>query len=74
MGLRYVRRSFDIFVFFRTSWGTNKLTRGAYSYIATGSTVQDIEKLAEPIVQESTRKVHRKVQVKCRCTLTASAS
>jgi monoamine oxidase/CRP-like cAMP-binding protein len=33
----------------RTGWGQDPLSRGAYSYVAVGSTPQDMETLAEPI-------------------------
>ncbi|KAJ8317250.1 hypothetical protein KUTeg_005154 [Tegillarca granosa] len=34
----------------RTRWGNNPNTRGSYSFIQVGATVQDIEVLADPIV------------------------
>jgi monoamine oxidase/CRP-like cAMP-binding protein len=33
----------------RTSWGTDPFSRGAYSFVAVGSTPDDIETLAEPV-------------------------
>jgi monoamine oxidase len=33
----------------RSQWGTNPLTRGSYSYPAVGSSLADIDLLAEPV-------------------------
>ncbi|KAL0333779.1 UNVERIFIED_CONTAM: putative polyamine oxidase 5 [Sesamum angustifolium] len=38
----------------RTQWGTNPLFLGSYSYIAVGSSIDDMDTLAEPLPQNST--------------------
>ncbi|XP_073278938.1 probable polyamine oxidase 5 [Primulina huaijiensis] len=35
----------------RTQWGTNPLFLGSYSYVAVGSSIDDIDTLAEPLPQ-----------------------
>ena len=34
----------------RSKWFENRFTRGAYSYIAVGSTVDDVDFLAQPLL------------------------
>ncbi|XP_051152502.1 probable polyamine oxidase 5 [Andrographis paniculata] len=41
--------NFEIDRVLRTQWGTNPLFLGSYSYIAVGSTTQDMDTLAEPL-------------------------
>ncbi|PIN25129.1 Flavin-containing amine oxidase [Handroanthus impetiginosus] len=37
----------------RTQWGTNPLFLGSYSYVAVGSSIDDMDTLAEPLPQNS---------------------
>ncbi|KAL0337290.1 UNVERIFIED_CONTAM: putative polyamine oxidase 5 [Sesamum calycinum] len=37
----------------RTQWGTNPLFLGSYSYIAVGSSIDDMDTLAEPLPQNT---------------------
>lgn len=41
----------------RTRWGTNQLTKGSYSFIAVGSTQQDILELSKPLSSKGVSKV-----------------
>lgn len=44
-----VERKFEIQKVLRSKWGTDPLFLGSYSYVSVGSSVDDLDKLAEPL-------------------------
>ncbi|XP_051132005.1 probable polyamine oxidase 5 isoform X2 [Andrographis paniculata] len=47
----------------RTRWGSNPLFLGSYSYIAVGSTIDDMDTLAEPLPQRSSHESTPPLQI-----------
>lgn len=56
-------RKFEIGNVLRSKWGTDPLFLGSYSYVSVGSSLGDVDKLAEPLPKISTNGVKNSPQL-----------